>query len=82
MPETCEMLREQLEPVAEGRYLIGLSGGADSTALLMMLAPDVREGRIRLEAVHVNHGLRGSESDGDERFCRGLYFFSAFFRAA
>ena len=72
MPETCDKLRQQLEPIAEGRYLIGLSGGADSTALLMMLMPDVREGRIRLEAVHVNHGLRGTESDDDERFCREL----------
>ena len=72
MPDTCDKLRQQLKSVAEGRYLIGLSGGADSTALLLMLMPEVREGRIRLEAVHVNHGLRGSESDGDEQFCRDL----------
>ena len=61
-----------MRPVDPGRYLIGLSGGADSVALLMMLLPDIREGRITAEAVHVNHGLRGTESDDDEEFCRRL----------
>ena len=59
-------------PVEAGRYLIGLSGGADSVALLMTLIPDIREGQITAEAVHVNHGLRGAESDEDEAFCRSL----------
>ena len=59
-------------PIKAGRYLIGLSGGADSVALLMTLLPDIRDGRIAAEAVHVNHGLRGTESDGDEKFCREL----------
>ena len=67
-----DRLRERLYPVEAGRYLIGLSGGADSVALLMMLLPDVREGRIIAEAVHINHGLRGAESDDDEEFCRQL----------
>ena len=71
MRET-DRLRERLYPVKPGRYLIGLSGGADSVALLTMLLPDIREGRIAAEAVHVNHGLRGTESDGDEAFCRRL----------
>ena len=72
MHKACEKLRLQIRQVHEGRYLLGLSGGADSTMLLTLLAPDAREGRIRLEAVHVNHGLRGAESDEDERFCREL----------
>ena len=72
MHKACEKLRLQIRKVHEGRYLLGLSGGADSTMLLTLLAPDAREGRIRLEAVHVNHGLRGAESDEDERFCREL----------
>ncbi len=72
MYEAIEGLRRKAVPVREGRYLIGLSGGADSTALLLMIARDVRSGRITAEAVHVNHGLRGGESDGDERFCREL----------
>ena len=72
MGEAVDALRRKLPPAEPGAYLLGLSGGADSVALLMMLLPAFREGRIRLEAVHVNHGLRGTESDGDEQFCDAL----------
>ena len=51
-----------------GRLLVGLSGGADSVALLHLL---LDEG-CQVMAVHVNHGLRGAESDGDEAFVRAL----------
>lgn len=44
--------------------LVGLSGGADSVALLRIL---VRLG-YRCHAVHCNFHLRGEESDRDERF--------------
>lgn len=47
------------------RVLVGFSGGADSTALLMVL----KELQYDVFAVHVNHCLRGDESDGDEKFC-------------
>ena len=72
MCASIETLRGKLAAVKDGSYLLGLSGGADSVALLMMLLPAVREKKIRLEAVHVNHGLRGAESDEDERFCSTL----------
>src|SRR5437773_8974082 len=45
--------------------LVMLSGGADSVCLLDVA---VRLG-ARVEALHVNYGLRGEESDADERFC-------------
>ena len=48
--------------------LVGLSGGADSVALLLLL----KERGGRIEAAHVNHGLRGEASDGDEAFVRAL----------
>lgn len=49
-----------------------LSGGADSVALLLGLL-DLREHLgIDVSAVHVNHCLRGKESDRDENFCREL----------
>ncbi len=51
-----------------GRLLIGLSGGADSVALLLLLL----DAGAQVSAVHVNHGLRGAESDGDEAFVRRL----------
>ena len=51
-----------------GKTLVALSGGADSVALLRMLADE----RQDIEALHCNFHLRGEESDRDERFCRQL----------
>lgn len=72
MAGQTEALRQRTLPIEKGNYLAGLSGGADSTALLTMLLPEIRGGKIRVEAVHVNHGLRGSEADEDEAFCREM----------
>lgn len=59
-----------------------VSGGADSTALLLMACTsklDIQDGRgvapiarERLHVLHVNHHLRGKASDGDEAFVREL----------
>ena len=65
-----ESLRKRLAPRPEGRCLLGLSGGADSIGLACLLLPLREEGILSLEAVHVNHGLRGEEADGDELFVR------------
>ena len=67
-----EDLRRRLRVLPEGRCLLGLSGGADSVALLHLLLPLQNAAGFRLEAMHINHGLRGSESDGDEEFVRKL----------
>ena len=67
-----EELRGKSLPLQDGFYLLGLSGGADSVFLMMILQKDIREGRIRLEAVHVNHRIRGAEADEDEQFCHEL----------
>ena len=51
---------------------VALSGGADSTALLLVLH-ELREARrIGLRAVHVHHGIRGAEADRDAAFCEAL----------
>ena len=52
----------------EALYLVGLSGGADSVALMLIL----HELGYRVEAAHCNFKLRGDESDRDERFVRNL----------
>ena len=49
-------------------YLVALSGGADSVALLLML----HEAGYRVHAAHCNFHLRGAESDRDEAFCVSL----------
>ena len=51
-------------------YLVALSGGADSVALLLA----VKRLGYRVEAVHCNFHLRGEESDRDEQFCRQLCY--------
>jgi tRNA(Ile)-lysidine synthase len=45
--------------------LAAVSGGADSTALLASLAALRGDGRFRLNALHVDHALRGEESRAD-----------------
>ena len=50
------------------RMLVGFSGGADSVALLHALTAAL--GKENVEALHINHMLRGAESERDERFCR------------
>jgi tRNA(Ile)-lysidine synthase len=49
-----------------GEVLCLVSGGADSTCLFHAL----RELRYRVSALHIDHGLRGAESDEDARWCR------------
>ncbi len=52
--------------------VIGLSGGADSTALLTVLCGLREEMSLRLHAVHVNHMLRGDLADRDEAYAEAL----------
>src|SRR5205814_9649672 len=61
---------ESLEELPEGQYAVGVSGGADSVALLrlvMKFRPDVG-----VHVVHLNHQLRGEESEGDAIFVEQL----------
>ena len=55
------------------RIVAAVSGGSDSVALLQILHDLHASGELRLEAVaHLNHVIRGRESDEDEAFCRNL----------
>ena len=65
----CKALSLSLD---EKKLCVCISGGADSTALLVSL--DLLKSRYgyKLCAAHVNHLLRKEESDRDERFCADL----------
>src|ERR1700736_3730944 len=51
--------------------LAAVSGGPDSTALLLALL-DLRSDGFTITCGHVNHHLRGPDSDADEAFVRDL----------
>ena len=69
-------MRERVESFIRAHDLIPpggevtclVSGGADSTCLWHVL----HELGYRVSALHVDHRLRGEESDGDARFCRDV----------
>ena len=60
------------ELVQEGeRIVLGLSGGADSVCLLLVLMACKEELCFSMEAVHVHHGIR-KEADEDVAFVKAL----------
>lgn len=64
---------EQEGLIGEGeQVLVAVSGGIDSVALFHVLFEISEGAHFRLAIAHVNHGLRGSESDRDENFVRDL----------
>ena len=68
--QVLSFCREQqlLEP--GDRVICAVSGGADSVALLWCLYLVREQMGLHLSAAHLNHGLRGAESDRDEDFVR------------
>jgi tRNA(Ile)-lysidine synthase len=63
--KVCEYIKKHKLLEANELYLVALSGGADSVALLLLL----KEGGFNVHAAHCNFHLRGAESDRDEAFC-------------
>lgn len=64
-----EPLSRAVATIPPGPWAVGVSGGADSVALLSLLRtrPD-----LQLHIAHLNHQTRGVESDGDSQFVHQL----------
>jgi tRNA(Ile)-lysidine synthase len=54
------------------RLAVGLSGGADSVALVRLLAARAADLGLVLHVAHLHHGLRGEEADRDREFAARL----------
>jgi tRNA(Ile)-lysidine synthase len=74
-----ELHRRVLDTIARhamigpgGRVGIGVSGGADSVAMLRIFAELRTQLGIAVLVLHFNHQLRGTEADEDERFVKAL----------
>ena len=77
MPSLLDRVRRTIRDnalvPAGSRVVIGLSGGADSVALSLLLAGlSSDEGFEIARLAHLNHCLRGPAADEDEAFCRAL----------
>ena len=66
----AKIQRQRLFETGE-TVVVAVSGGADSVALLDILSRFEDE-KLRLVVAHLNHGLRGADSDGDQEFARLL----------
>ncbi len=58
--------------LADTELLVAVSGGADSVALLLGLQELAKENALHLQVAHVNHQLRGEQSDSDSQFVASL----------
>lgn len=66
------VLRERFHVAAGERVGLGVSGGADSVALLRLFVELREKLGIVPSVVHFNHQLRGKASNADEKFVAGL----------
>lgn len=64
-----QTLADAIATVPAGRWAVGVSGGADSVALLSLLR---RRSDLSLHVVHLDHQTRGAASTEDAEFVRRL----------
>ena len=73
MQRKIQIFIEQYHMIEHGDHVVaGVSGGADSVCLLLMLERLRKSMGFSLSAVHVEHGIRGAESLQDAEFVRKL----------
>jgi len=71
LPSTLEFFRSRALDLKPG--LAAISGGADSVALAHVLGRLKKSGQLpSIGLIHLNHQLRGEDSDGDEAFVKSL----------
>ena len=68
--EACKAPWQMADLPKETPVLLAFSGGADSAALLQLLAEQARRDGFSLTAAHFHHGIRGEEADRDAAFCQ------------
>jgi tRNA(Ile)-lysidine synthase len=73
LPRTVRRTIEKYGMFSQGdRVVVAVSGGPDSVALLHILDALKDVYGIKLHAAHLEHGLRGEESEGDMKFVESL----------
>lgn len=72
LEKTMNTIKEFALIPAGSRVLVGVSGGADSVALLSALHALKDELGFSLCAAHLNHGIRGEEAQRDQSYTKEL----------
>lgn len=67
-----ENIKEKTDIQPGNKILVAVSGGMDSVILLYLLHKYNKELDIELEVAHINHMLRGKDSDKDQEFVKEL----------
>jgi tRNA(Ile)-lysidine synthase len=70
-----DFITKNFKPFSDLNIVIGLSGGADSTALAFLLKKLITEkefSRFSVSTAHLNHSLRKTAAEDDQNFCRSL----------
>jgi len=71
-PRVLSFIREHHLVSSQCCLLVAVSGGPDSTCLLQILVDLKEELGIKLHVAHLNHQLRGDESEADARYVSRL----------
>src|SRR6476646_10790289 len=72
LENVLKYIREQQLLRPGERVAVACSGGADSVALLYILAELREELGVVLSVAHFHHQIRGAEADSDQRFVEEL----------
>jgi tRNA(Ile)-lysidine synthase len=67
-----DFIRQHHLVSAREKLVVAVSGGADSVCLLHILAKFKEQLKIELHIAHLNHQLRGAESEADAEYVAGL----------